>query len=641
MSVRGRIRAGAALAATALAALSITGGSSTAHAAPAYQNGFIVYGTGGGWYEVGYDGSNLHLVSGGDVVSVAYSQDGQKVAYITWDHESHEVQVFAGPVAGGVRYLGTNQQVSGLGWTADGSKIIIGGLNAVPVDGPWRGIPGDSCGDLVKRVTMAGYVFVQRQCPEDRVPYLAMSRPGDATLTNVSPHSDAVVSPDGTRLAWLVRDSGTSLGIVAQEVGGHDQGYRVTTITGGSDSVRLGGFGPDGGIVYSNTDLNGVSSIRTVADAPGATPRTVISGIDQPGTLQAVSGPSNLLSRPAVDRVGGADRIGTAIWASRWAFDGAGQPGRRAATAVLARSDTFPDALTGTALATQTGGPLLLTPGHALDPGVGAELTRILPAGATVYLLGGPDALSPAVADAVRALGFTPARLGGADRSAPAAAVATAIAGPHPTSVLLATGADFPDALTAGVAAGQQRYQASGGGVVLLTDGRTMPPATRAYLDALTQPRPAVYAVGGPAATALRSAYPQWTDTVPLVGADRYGTAAAVATSALYGTGAPPIFGPGTGTRYTTAAVATGLNFPDALSAGALAGSRNGPLLLAGPDGLTAQEIGILTAAHVSGIVVAGGPAAVSPQSLTNTANGVFGPNNWSSFTNRTAPPLR
>src|SRR5699024_10678887 len=65
---------------------------------------------------------------------------------------------------------------------------------------------------------------------------------------------------------------------------------------------------------------------------------------------------------------------------------------------VLARADDYPDALTGTALATTQGGPLLLTfPDELLQP-VDSEIRRVLPRGGTVYLLGGTAALDADIA---------------------------------------------------------------------------------------------------------------------------------------------------------------------------------------------------------------------------------------------------
>ena len=96
-------------------------------------------------------------------------------------------------------------------------------------------------------------------------------------------------------------------------------------------------------------------------------------------------------SGDAVVRFAGADRIATAVAVSQAAFAPGG-----ARAAVIARSDTYPDALAGAPLAAAKGGPLLLTARDALDGRVEAELGRALPPSSTVYLLGGTGALSPA-----------------------------------------------------------------------------------------------------------------------------------------------------------------------------------------------------------------------------------------------------
>jgi len=66
-------------------------------------------------------------------------------------------------------------------------------------------------------------------------------------------------------------------------------------------------------------------------------------------------------------------------------------------TAVLSRVDTFPDSLAGSVLSDR--GPLLFTDPAALTPATAAELQRVLPPGAVVYVLGGERAVAPAVVD--------------------------------------------------------------------------------------------------------------------------------------------------------------------------------------------------------------------------------------------------
>lgn len=80
-------------------------------------------------------------------------------------------------------------------------------------------------------------------------------------------------------------------------------------------------------------------------------------------------------------------------------------------------------------------------------------------------------------------------------------------------------------------------------------------------------------------------------------GADRYETAAQVARQ--FATG-------------RTAYVASGTNFPDALSAAALAGATDSPLLLTEPTSLPAATTSALTALKPSRIVVLGSTGAVS-----------------------------
>lgn len=281
------------------------------------------------------------------------------------------------------------------------------------------------------------------------------------------------------------------------------------------------------------------------------------------------------LTWPAPVRVSGPDRIGTAVASS---FYAAGD----ARAVVLARWDDYADALAGAPLAVAKGGPLLLTPPSGLDPRVAAEMRRCLPLGATVYLLGGVDALGTAVEDAVRSEGYQTVRLGGSDRYATSLAVLEQGLGSVST-VLLATGRDFADALSAGAAAGSR------GGAVLLTDGPSLTPAIAAYLG---QNSVTTFAVGEPAATAYAPA-------APLVGTDRYATAAAVAREFFPD---PAVIG-----------VASGENFPDALAGAAAMAEGHGPLVLTASGSLPEATRGYLVATGSATAFLFGGARAVGP----------------------------
>jgi putative cell wall-binding protein len=128
------------------------------------------------------------------------------------------------------------------------------------------------------------------------------------------------------------------------------------------------------------------------------------------------------------------------------------------------------------------------------------------------------------VADRLTHLGFHVQRLGGTDRYATARAIAHQLG--DPAKVIVATGHDYADALTAGPLAAKL------GAAILLSDGPTLDSGTAAYvrhaLATSTTTSPAVYAVGGDGESAVRSVSEgQWW--LGLSGTDRYATAAAVA----------------------------------------------------------------------------------------------------------------
>lgn len=292
-------------------------------------------------------------------------------------------------------------------------------------------------------------------------------------------------------------------------------------------------------------------------------------------TLHRIGAPGRVDLR----RAAGQDRLSTSAQASRDLFED-----QAARSVVLARADDFADALSGTPLAAAGGGPLLLTPSGSLAAWAESELRRVLPRGGTVHLLGGERALSRAVDDRVRALGYRTVRLAGTERYDTAVKVAEQGLG-RPSTVLLTTGLSAADALSAAAAASRV------GGAVLLTAGNRPSAATSAYLQ--TNPGSRV-AVGGPAATAVPSAE-------AVVGENRYATAVAVAERFFEGPHA--------------AVLASGTGFADALSGGAVAAARQAPLLLTDPARLPASVEAWLAARSGGALdlLVVGGSAAVSP----------------------------
>ena len=185
-------------------------------------------------------------------------------------------------------------------------------------------------------------------------------------------------------------------------------------------------------------------------------------------------------------------------------------------------------------------------------------------------------------------------RWAGTDRIATAVDVARETFAPGVPVAYVSRADDFADALVGGVVAGLQ------GGPLLLTRTGSAPEATLAELRRLRPDRLVVLggeaAVSSEATAALAEA--AGAPVERLQGASRFATAAAVSQA-----GFP------TGT--TTAFVANGLRFPDALSGAPAAAAADAPILLTAGGSLPGATVEELERLAPQRIVVLGGPAAV------------------------------
>ncbi len=388
-------------------------------------------------------------------------------------------------------------------------------------------------------------------------------------------------------------DDIAELGVNYGRIGGEIR-WRVLD-RAAQDTVRCSGLGAFDGTRYlMDIPASCLASPDVVAlaafvfyDSHTAAPTTT-GYFDESPAYPGYSGPlTTAADAPTgVQRLAGSSRVETAIDVSQ-ALYGTDD----AAAAVLARADAFPDALAGTPLAVAVDGPLLLTSRTQLLPHVEAELARALTAGAPVYLLGGEAALTGAVEERLRALGYDVTRLAGATRYETAIAISER-AQPEPDAVYLADGNTFPAALVAGAAAGATR------GVVVLTDGTKLAGVSADYLEAHADvPHVAV----GPAAVAAAPA------AEPVAGADDF------ATSRLLAERLDP--------TPAGIAVASGVAFPDGLAGGVHAAVNGLPLLLSWPDLLPGTIAGYLsTVQPLDGATLYGGTAALSHRIASDVA---------------------
>lgn len=260
-----------------------------------------------------------------------------------------------------------------------------------------------------------------------------------------------------------------------------------------------------------------------------------------------------------IGRLSGDNRLFTAAAVSRQGFrDGA-------ATVVLAGAGAFPDALSGTPLAVDREGPLLLTEQQALSPVTAREIERL--AAEEVIILGGEAVVSSQIDADLAALGVRVLRLGGSNRFDTSRLVAQELDANAP-SVIVASGEGFADALAAGPLAGVTRQP------ILLVQRNAVPPETADALQGVT----AVRIAGGALAVSpgVTQALQDGGATVTRTGGlDRYQTGRLFTDLAL-----------DEGLDPAQLYVVTGTDFPDALSAGAAATTVGGVLLLTAPNGL-------------------------------------------------------
>ncbi len=316
------------------------------------------------------------------------------------------------------------------------------------------------------------------------------------------------------------------------------------------------------------------------------------------GQLPAVGSPPTARAAGLqIQRLAGPDRYATAAAISRASF-AADTP-----IAFVADGTTFPDALSAGPLAAGRGGPILLTAPDWLPPATSDELGRLRPA--EIVVLGGGGSVSGSVA--ARLVGHTTSgrvtRISGADRYATSAAVSAAAFPSGAPVAYLALGRSYPDALSGGVAA------AVSGGPLLLTEPNAIPGAVQAELARLAPQR--IIVLGG--AAAISDAVVQaaagsspGVSVIRLGGVDRYATSALVSKTA---------FPQGASATY----LSTGLNFPDALAAAAVAGRIEAPLLLVRGDHAGPAALGEAKRLMPSRLVLLGASPTVSERVTLET----------------------
>lgn len=294
------------------------------------------------------------------------------------------------------------------------------------------------------------------------------------------------------------------------------------------------------------------------------------------------------VAEPAVNRISGANRYGTAVAISQEGWE-------TADTVVLARGDDYADALAGVPLAYALDAPMLLTHKDRLTESTKDEILRLKAKKA--YILGGTGAVSEVVEDAVKAMGLDVVRISGANRFGTAAAVAKELAKYNiPTTAVMAYGLDFPDALAAA------SYAAVNGYPILLVRSDALTSATETVIAELNIDDFIV--VGGPGVIS-DSLFHQLQNATRVAGGNRYETAIELAK--YFYSDNERVY------------LATGLDFADAITGGVLAAKNNSAMLLVRKDRIPPSVQDFISGYRFYTASIFGGEGAINDTVIAET----------------------
>ncbi len=275
-------------------------------------------------------------------------------------------------------------------------------------------------------------------------------------------------------------------------------------------------------------------------------------------------------------RLFGDNRYATAVEISKEGWD-------QADTVVIARGDNFADALAGAPLAYKLDAPILLTRDKGMEKSVKDEIKRL---GATkAIILGGTDALPKFITYQLEGLDLKVKRIYGEDRFETAANIQASLGG-DPDKAIVASGLNFPDALSAA------SYAAENGYPILFAKKDEIPKATEKALRSVDGA-----IVAGGEAVISKKVFGDLPNPKRYAGDNRFGTAASIATEL---NPSKKVF------------IVTGMEFADALTGSVLAAKQDAAMLLVKPDEMPGETTEALDKLKADTFTILGGTNAVS-----------------------------
>ncbi|MDP4178386.1 MAG: cell wall-binding repeat-containing protein [Bacillota bacterium] len=261
---------------------------------------------------------------------------------------------------------------------------------------------------------------------------------------------------------------------------------------------------------------------------------------------------------------------------------------------VLTSGYDFPDGLSGSTLAKKLNAPILMAGNLSDSQDALNYIYAHLKQNGNVYILGGTGAVSKDTEETLKNKGYIVTRLAGQDRIGTNTSITESLNTPEGTPVFIANAYSFPDALSVSSIAAINGYP------ILLTSTNTISSSIK---DDLSKIKPStVYIVGGTGVVSsdvensIKALLPS-SSIQRISGANRFETSMNVFTKFNLDT--------------TNVVLASGLDFPDALSGSQLAAKLNASIVLADENNLDAQQVNY-TNKGITDFYILGGTGAVS-----------------------------
>ncbi|KPU45020.1 N-acetylmuramoyl-L-alanine amidase LytC precursor [Oxobacter pfennigii] len=284
-------------------------------------------------------------------------------------------------------------------------------------------------------------------------------------------------------------------------------------------------------------------------------------------------------AEPEFNRLYGQDRYATnlSITKNGWTD---------ASNIVIASGEDFPDALCAAPLAKAKNAPIILSQREKLNDAAIDEIKRLKAVNA--YIIGGTGVISENIEDQLKSLGIAFVRLAGNDRYQTSVKVAELLGTEN--GVVVATGENFPDAL------GIAPISAKLGMPILLSSKDALPADVSVYLKGKNVP--ASYVVGG-IGVLSDNVKSSLNNPKRLDGIDRYYTNINILVEFEKEI------------DFTSVYVASGDDFPDALSGSVLAANSGSPIVLVSDLGVE-STLDFLETLNSSKVNILGGTGAVT-----------------------------